>query len=251
MEDREYPDYIDDDVLDMAIGHRLSHSISHSSSEYNRSEVVYMAVVAPSLEETWKIAKKWLPATGLSGQRELYLAIYCSLQSPDEIYATEKEADAWRTAFLKKADELQKLLDQKPVNLDLHDQIYLELGEALCPHPNPEDTERKFLAQILPTLTLQALEGDLISTYCNSVISAVYEPSNHRTQVRGFKAERTYFVRTLSQIIFQLTGKWKRDMVAAITSFVFKCNFGAPEVTRCTKGIGTIPEPIKSVPNDC
>jgi hypothetical protein len=242
MKSDKLPEWIEQETEAFAYDFRHSDPETRESEEYKCWEIAYQALHDSSLDKVWGRAKNY--ASGHSpaqGQMELVTAIYSALQPKKENFATEREAEEWKDILLKKADDLIRHLHQIPRNYNLYPSLYKEIGELCFPAQKLSDFEIDIASGVTSRVAHEALSGKLISVYCDSVKATNYYHSAHKSQVRGKKAEHTYFVRSLSRDIFQLTGQWKRDTVAAITSSVFNCNYNAKEVIRCTKGMDEEP----------
>jgi hypothetical protein len=185
----------------------------------------------PALKKIWEKMQKIYPSSPCRGQILLFGDICQSIQPDFLNYATYSEAKAWREEFLATAQSLISLWKSRPHNVAARFHLrkgYYWLTEKEKNKPFNIDTDI--------FLDGHFQEGAFLSLYYGAVKKAGYAPGYHSKQVRGMKAERIHFVRSLSGRMKSMTGQWKREMVAIITSSVFQCDFSAQDVVRSTRG---------------
>ncbi|MEQ9464126.1 MAG: hypothetical protein RJQ10_10730 [Haliea sp.] len=171
------------------------------------------------LERAWIRSKSYYPDSPDYGQVQLWSCIVTAYFY-EKNWATDPEAKRWKNKLDSLINSLANHWEEIPANFycDMHIDERPDLDFIV---------NAKFQWRKLPGLS------EMRSTAANLIVKS----APHGVQVRGEKARRRYFVRSLSTQLKTLTGQWKREIVAEITSVIFECEFTAPDVIRATKGM--------------
>lgn len=234
-----FPDYIEPFAQDYL---RQQLSIESPFEEGScLSELEQKCICEPTLQSVWERATKYYPDFPARGQLALLSSIWHSVRYEGIVYATEREAEEWRLEFLRKAQDLRRLWKKKPANYMTllttaesfrrleQDRYFEDLAAEGAKHLEAETADERIDYFRVP---MMIESGDMLSIYIGSAKKAKYNSRGHGKHVRGPKAQRAYFVRNLSARLRGMTGEWKRDSVARITSLVFECNITAEDVRR-------------------